>query len=250
MLQKCEGIVIRTSHYGESNKVVTLYTREWGKVGVMAQGAKKPNSRLAAVTQPFTYGYFLVRTSSGLGNLQQGDIISSMREIKEDIFLTAYASYCIDLTDKATEERKPNPFLFELLYQTLNYMNEGIDPEILMYIFEMKMLGTLGLYPILNQCACCGETEGEFAFSIREGGFICHRCLGKDPYHLKISSATVRLLRLFYYLDMSRLGNISVKDETKMELKKVISTYYEEYSGLNLKTKRFLKQMDQLKGLT
>lgn len=249
MLQKCEGIVIRTSHYGEANKVVTLYTREWGKVGVMAVGAKKPNSRLAAVTQPFTYGYFLVKKGSGLGNLQQGDIISSMRSIKEDIFLTAFASYIIDLTDKCTDERKPNPFLFELLYQTLNFMNEGYDPEILSNIYEMKMLNSLGLYPVLNQCSVCGNTEGEFSFSIREGGFICHRCLDKDPYHFKISQATVKLLRLFYYLDISRLGNISVKDETKKELKTIISAYYDEYSGLNLKTKKFLKQMENLKGL-
>lgn len=249
MLQKCEGIVIRANHYGESNKIVTLYTRELGKVGVMARGAKKPNSRFAAVTQPFTYGQFLVRRSSGLGSLEQGEIVSSMREIREDIFLTAYASFIVDLTDKGTDEKKTNPFLFELLYQTLNYMNEGVDPEILMNIYEMKMLHTFGLYPVLDQCSICKNTEGEFSFSIREGGFICHRCLERDPYHYKISKATVRLLRLFYYLDIARLGNISVKDETKKELKMIISAYYDEYSGLNLKTKKFLKQMDQLKGL-
>lgn len=243
MLEKCEGIIIRTTNYGETNKIVTLYTREWGKVGVMARGAKKPNSRLAAVTQLFTYGYFLVQKSSGLGGLQQGEIISSMRSIKEDIFLTAYASYIVDLTDKSLDDRKPNPFLFELVYQTLNLINEGYDAEILVNIFEMKMLNTLGLYPVLNQCTICGHTEGHFSFSIREGGLICHRCLEKDPYHLKISPATVKLLRLFYYLDLSRLGNISVKSETKAELKKVISAYYDEYSGLNLKTKKFLNQM-------
>ncbi|UII54911.1 DNA repair protein RecO [Cytobacillus spongiae] len=246
MLQKCEGIVIRTIDYGETNKVVTLYTREFGKIGVMARGAKKPNSRLSAVTQLFTYGYFLFQKSSGLGSLQQGDIISSWRSIREDIFITAYSSYVVDLTDKVTDDRKPNPFLFELLYQTLNFMNEGYEPQIISHIYEMKMLNPLGLYPVLNQCAACGSADGTFSFSIREGGFICHRCLDKDPYHLKISPATVKLLRLFYYLDLSRLGEISVKDQTKAELNKVISTYYDEYSGLNLKTKKFLNQMNAL----
>ncbi len=246
MFQKCEGIVIRTNHYGETNKIVTLFTREWGKIGVMARGAKKPNSRLAAITQLFTYGQFLVQTSSGLGGLQQGEMLSSMRTIKEDIFLTAYASYVIDLTDKSTDEKKANPFLFEMLYQTLNYINEGYDPEIIVHIFEVKMLNTLGLYPVLNQCAVCGSTDGHFSFSIREGGFICHRCLEKDPYHYKISQSTVKLLRLFYFLDMSRLGNISVKQETKDELKKIINAYYDEYSGLHLKTKKFLNQISQL----
>jgi DNA repair protein RecO (recombination protein O) len=249
MLQKCEGIVIRTTDYGETNKIITIFTREWGKIGVMARGAKKPNSRLSSVTQLFTHGYFLVQRGSGLGSLQQGEIATSLRSIGEDIFLTAYASYIVELTDKCTDEKKPNPFHFELLLQTLNYMNEGYEPDILMNIYEMKMLNVMGLYPVLNQCSVCGSTDGHFSFSIREGGFICHRCLEKDRYHYKLSPATVKLLRLFYYFDLSRLGNISVKAETKAELKNVIDSYYEEYSGLHLKTKKFLNSMDQFRNL-
>lgn len=249
MLQKCEGIVIRTTDYGETNKIITLYTREWGKLGVMARGAKKPNSRLSSITQLFTHGYFLVQRGTGLGSVQQGEMITSLRGIGEDIFLTAYASYIVELTDKCTEEKKPNHFQFELLFQTLNYMNEGYDSDVLMNIYEMKMLNVLGLYPILNQCSVCGSTDGHFSFSIREGGLICHLCLAKDPYHFKISQPTVKLLRLFYYIDLSRLGNISVKEETKAELKKVITAYYEEYSGLYLKTKKFLNSMEQFRNL-
>ena len=248
MFEKCEGVVIRTADYGETNKVVTLYTREWGKVGVMARGAKKPNSRLAAITQPFTYGNFLVQRGRGLGTLQQGEMISSMRGIREDIFLTAYASYVIDLADKSTDEKKPDPYLFELLLQTIQYLDEGYDPEVLVHIFEMKILRVLGLRPILDHCANCGATEGNFVFSIREGGLLCHRCLEIDPYHLKAGQPSIKLLRLFYLLDLSRLGSISVKEETKADIKKIIQAYYDEYSGLHLKTKRFLDQLDNLKG--
>ncbi|MDX8359553.1 DNA repair protein RecO [Cytobacillus sp. IB215316] len=247
MLQKYEGIVIRTNEYGETNKIVTLFTREAGKIGVMARGAKKPNSRLASITQLFTYGHFLIQKGSGLGNLQQGEASSSLRAIREDIFRTAYASYIVELTDKSTEDLKVNPFLFELLYQTLNYMNEGEDLEILTFIYEMKILQVLGLHPVLDHCAICHNSEGQFAFSIKEGGLICHRCYGKDAHHLKISQATVRLLRLFYYYDLSRLGRISVKTETKQQLKTIIAAYYDEYSGLALKSKRFLNQLDNLK---
>ncbi len=249
MIEKCEGIVIRRTDYGENNKIITIYTREWGKIGVMARGANKPNSRLSSVTQLFYYGYFLVQRSTGLGSLSQGESISSFRHIREDIMSTAYASYIVELLDKATDDKKPNPYLFELLYQTLNYINEGYDAEVLKIIFEMKMLSVLGSPPVLNHCASCGQTEGEFSFSIREGGFLCHRCYEQDPYRIKISASTVKLLRLFFYFDLSRLGNISLKDETKMELKQVIDAYYDEYSGVSLKSKKFLKQMDKLNGL-
>ncbi|GIN85450.1 DNA repair protein RecO [Heyndrickxia sporothermodurans] len=247
MLQKCEGIVIRTSDYGESNKIVTLYTREFGKLGVMARGAKKTNSRLSAVSQIFTYGYFLVQTGTGLGTLQQGEMISSMRLIREDIFKTGYASYIVELLDKGTDEKIRNPFLFELLNQTLNYINDDNDIDIITNIFEMKMLNVIGLYPVLNECAICGSKDGRFAFSMRENGLICHRCYEKDKYHLPTSQAAIKLLRLFYYFDLSRLGTISVKDDTKKELRKIISMYYDEYSGLHLKSKKFLDQIDKFR---
>jgi DNA repair protein RecO (recombination protein O) len=246
LLQKVEGIVIRTTNYGETNKIITLLTREFGKVGVMARGAKKPKSRLTAVTQLFTYGQFLIQKGKGLGTLQQGEVVSTMRHIREDIILTAYAAYSVELTDKLTEEGAQNPFLFELLYQVLNFMNEGIDPEILTHIFEMKMLDVAGIHPQLNGCAYCGNREGNFAFSIREGGFLCERCYHRDPHHYKISNKTARLLRLFYYFDLNRLGSISISIDTKQELKTIISAFYDEYSGLNLKSKRFLQQIAML----
>jgi DNA repair protein RecO (recombination protein O) len=243
LFQKVEGIVIRTNDYGETNKIITMFTRELGKVGVMARGARKPSSRLASVSQIFTYGSFLIQTGSGLGTLQQGESLASMKFIKSDIIATAYASNVVELTDKALEDRKANPYLFELLYQTLNFMNEGLDIEILTMIYEIKMLAVIGLYPHLNGCVNCSTTEGRFFFSIGEGGLLCHRCQHKDIHKLQISPATVRLLRLFHSFDMKRLGNISVKEETKKELKTVISRFYEEYSGLVLKSKRFLSQL-------
>lgn len=247
MFVKSEGIVIRTTDYGETNKVVTIYTREFGKVGVMARGANKPNSRLSAVTQLFTYGNFLYQKSSGLGSLNQGDILESFRGIKEDIFLTAYASYIVELLDKGTEDRDRNPFLFEHLYQTLLLLNEGMDPEILTNIFEVKMLNVLGLYPELNQCAICQKKDGKFRFSLRENGLICHRCAGRDPYSLEVSERALKLLRLFYFIDLKRIGQISVKPETKKELRFILDQYYHEFAGLNLKSKKFLNQLDSLK---
>ena len=157
MFQKVEGIVIRTTDYGETNKIVTIYSREFGKVSAMARGAKKPKSRLAAISQLMTHGHFLIQMGSGLGTLQQGEIISSMKEIREDIFLTAYASFIIELTDKATEDKKHNPYLFEMLYQTLHYMCEGVDPEVLSLIYQTKMLPVLGMHPYFDTCAICGR---------------------------------------------------------------------------------------------
>ncbi len=65
LMKKVEGIIIRTTDYGETNKVVTIFTKEFGKLGVMARGAKKPKSRLSSASQLFMYGVFVIQTSSG-----------------------------------------------------------------------------------------------------------------------------------------------------------------------------------------
>ncbi len=249
MMQKVEGIVIRTMDYGESNKIVTLFTRELGKIGVMSRGAKKPKSRLAAVSQLFIYGTFLFQKSQGLGTLNQAEIIDSFRDVRKDLFRASYATYMVEMTDKLTEERQPNPSLFELLYQMLHYLNEGVDADVLLRIFEIKMLAVAGIRPQLDECASCGSTDVPVAFSIRDAGFLCKRCVHKDERAYHLSAHSARLLRLFYYLDLERLGQISLKQETKQELKEIISAYYDEYSGLRLKSKRFLEQLERMDDL-
>ncbi|MCM2677844.1 DNA repair protein RecO [Alkalicoccobacillus plakortidis] len=246
MLDRVEAIVIRTVDYGETNKIITLYTKERGKIGVMARGAKKPRSQLSAVSQPFIYGSFVIYKGSGLGTLNQGDTISSFRKIREDLTLAAYAMYIAEMVDKLTEENQRYLWLFDWLYLSLEKMASGADPEVITRIFEMKMLDVAGISPQLDQCVCCGSTETPVAFSIRFGGFICRSCLHRDEHAFPCSSQTVRLLRLFYEMNLHRLGNISLKKETKQELKQIIRAYYDEYSGVTLKSRRFLDQLERM----
>ncbi len=246
MLDKVEAIVIRTVDYGETNKIITLLTKERGKVGVMARGAKKPRSQLTAVSQPFIYGSFVIYKGSGLGTLNQGDPIKSFRKIREDLTLASYAMYMAELVDKLTEENQRYLFLFDWLYLSLLKMEEGADPEVLTRIFEMKMMDVAGISPNLNQCVSCGSTETPAAFSIRYGGFLCRSCLHKDEHAFPCSTQTSRLLRLFYEMDLYRLGEISLKKETKQQLKDIIRAYYDEYSGVTLKSRRFLDQLERM----
>ncbi|MFD2704149.1 DNA repair protein RecO [Salibacterium lacus] len=245
MLEKAEGIVLRTFAYGETNSILKLFTREAGKISVMARGAKKPKSRLAAVAQPFVYAYFLYYRSTGMKTLNQGDTIDSFRTVRYDIVRTAYASYIAELLDKLTEEQEKNPFLFELVLQLLQRMNEEDDAEVLVRIFEMKMTAQAGIKPVLEKCTHCGSQEGTFHFSVKEAGFLCHRCFHVDERRIAIQPKTVQLLRTFFHLDIGRFGDISIGRKTKDEIRLVLDSYYQEYTGLQLKSKRFLEQMER-----
>lgn len=246
MNQKVEGVIIKSIAYGETHKILTIMSKQLGKIGVIARGAKKPKSKFSACSQLFTYGTFLIQKRNGLGTLRQGDVTESMRKIREDIVKTAYAAYILELTDKVVEEGSGSPFLYNLLYKTLQAINEGKDPEVMMFIYQLKMVDFLGIKPFLDGCETCGGTNGDFVFSIKRAGFLCNSCVHRDPYPIQISPQALKILRLLYYVDIDRLGNISVKKDTKEEIKKVLTIYYEEYSGLYMKSLKFLNQLDAI----
>lgn len=250
MIHKWEGIVIRVRAYGESNKMVTLMTREAGKVTAMARGAKKPSSRLASVTQPFTYGMYMIQRFTGMGTMQQGEHMNSMRHIREDIVATAYASYIVELVDRLIEEGQPQPFAFDVLLQALQAIEEGHDPEAITLFVEWKLLPYTGVQPILHACAGCGAVDGEFAFSFTQGGFLCHRCFHLDPYIIRLSPTQLKLIRMFYKVPIEQVGKLELKKETKQFIKKLVTTIYEEQMGLRLKTRSFIEQLERTPELT
>lgn len=112
------------------------------------------------------HGMYMVQRSSGMGTLQQGEHLASMRHIQTDIIATAYASYIVELVDRLVDEG-PEPFAFEVLLQALNAIEEEHDPEAISLFVDWKLLPYAGVQPILNACSSCGSFDGEFAFSFR-----------------------------------------------------------------------------------
>ncbi|MBN6186166.1 DNA repair protein RecO [Aneurinibacillus sp. BA2021] len=246
MIGKAEGIVVRTTDYGEANKILTVYTREAGKISIMARGAKKSKSRFTAVSQLFTYGYFLYQVSSGMGSLTQGDLLNSFRAVREDLTKTAYAVYMAELLDRLTEAKEPNPYLFEMMLYALKWMEEGKDPEIVARLFEMKMLYVAGCRPQFTGCMSCGAMDVPYFVSMYEGGFVCQSCQRQDASLIAVSPGTVKILRLLQHITMQQLGNVSVKPETKQQLRRVLYAFLEDCTGMHLKSRRFLDQIEQM----
>lgn len=246
VFEKMQGIILRTQDYGETHKIVTLLTKETGKIGAIARGAKKPKSRMAAITQPFVYGEFLIQRGSNLATIQQGEIINSFRPIREDIVKTAYAAYIAELTDKLIDSKLQDPFVFPQFLQTISWISEGKDAEVLSIIYELKMFKKAGIAPVLDRCVRCKSEEGPFYFSINEGGLLCGQCRNVDPEAVLLKDNHVRLLQIFDKVDMERVGDISIKPENKRFLRQLIDAYYDRYGGYFIKSKKFLKQLDML----
>jgi len=244
MNTKAEGIVLRATDYGESNKIITLFTREYGKVGLMARGAKKPRSKLSASSQILTHGVYIYSIGKGLGTLHQGEVENPFRYLKADIYKMAYAAYIVDFIDKMPAADTLSPPLFQLVLTLLNEMNNGLEPQVLMFIFEVKMLAVLGIEPVMSGCIHCGRTDGPFKFSVSGGGLLCFRCTPEDPHAVPVSETFIKLFKLFRQINVARLGKINLKPETLDEFKRILTMYYDANSGMRLKTKRFIEQIE------
>lgn len=247
MLEKIEGIIIKQIDYGETNKIITIFSKNIGKFTALARGAKKPRSRMAAVAQPFILGQFFVYINRGLSTVQQGEIIHSFRKIREDIIKTAYTAYITELTEKLLDDKSPDPFLYEQLYETMKWIAEKEDSEIPIMMYELKMFAKGGFAPVFSHCAHCGTREDANAFSIPEGGLLCNKCKHVDPDAIQLSKIQIKMLHLFQNVGLEQIGDISVKPENRKLFRQIIDAYYDRYGGFYLKSKRFLNQLDKFR---
>ncbi|ANE48942.1 DNA recombination protein RecO [Paenibacillus swuensis] len=245
MLYKVEGIVIRSMDYGEGNKIITIYSKTHGKIGIMAKGAKKLKSRHAGVSQLFTYGEFMFYKTSGLGSLNQGEILTAHHKIRGDLHLAAYAAYLVEMVDRMVEDTEASEFLFEQLKAALDAFEEGKDPQIIVRMFEMKMLHFSGVAPVLDACVHCGRDEPPFSLSPGMGGLLCRLCRLRDPRGISVTEGTVKLLNVFQQVDLRRLGNITVKHETRLQLKQCMRAYMDIHVSIPFRSLHFLDQMDK-----
>lgn len=247
VLEKIKAVIIKTQDYGETHKIVTLYSKKIGKFSAIARGAKKTKSRMAAVTQPFIYGEFFVYINSGLSTIQQGEIINSFRAIRENIIKTAYTAYIAELTDKILNQKQPDIELYDQFFHTLEYISENENAEIPVMMYELKLYERGGFAPVVDRCVNCGNQDNLTSFSIREGGLLCTACQKLDPYTFNLTPSIAKILSVFLYVGLERVGNISIKKENEVMLRNLLDQYYDQYGGYLLKSRRFLKQLDLLR---
>ncbi|MCY1691940.1 DNA repair protein RecO [Exiguobacterium sp. SL14] len=203
----------------------------------------RQGDRFNAASQPFVRAVYIYPRSRGLGQLKSADVITSHAHIRQDVVLMAYAMYLLELADKALDERVPQPTLYDLFVEGLEAMDDGLDPDVVSFIIELRLLRHLGIAPHLNGCTICGSAEAPFAFSLHHGGLLCRRHRHEDEHAVFMSEAVAKMLYVFSVYDFSRIGTVTVKPETKRLLRQIMDAYMERYSGLRLRSKRVLDQL-------
>ena len=243
MIRKIEGIVISEIDYKESSKIINILTPEEGILGIIARGTKQVKSKLSGVTSKLTYGYFHINyRENGLSNLIEVDIINHFKNIRKNIDLMSYSLYLLELAEKVYKHDNDKN-IYEMLIASLNKIDDGYDYQVITDIFELKMLDFLGIRPVIDECVNCGNKDDIVTISSYRGGYLCKNCCQGEAI---VNIKTVKLLRMFYYVDISKISKIEVADNIKQELSRFIYDYYDRYSGIYLKSREFLQNLEKL----
>ena len=112
--------------------------------------------------------------------------------------------------------------------------------KILTNILELQYLEYLGINLNLDSCVKCGSTK-VVTLSLSKGGYICAKHRTNEAI---LDEKVMKLLRLYYYVDISKISNLDIDKKTSDKISEIIDLYYEEYSGVYLKSKKLLKELD------
>ena len=243
MIKKIEGIIVSTVDYKESSKIINIFTKENGIIGVLAKGSKNIKSKISATSNVLCYGTFHLKYwEYSLPTLIEVDIINSLKEIRKDLTKTNYALFLLELAS-GVYRHEQNENIYPLLITGLLKINDNYDPSIITNIIELKLLDDLGIKPVVDKCVSCASHNNIVTISSYKGGYLCKDCVGTEfIYHIK----TIKLIRMFYYIDLSKITKIEISDAIKKELNLFIDDYYERYSGLYLKSKNFLETFSKI----
>ena len=178
--EKATGLVVRVMDWSESSRIATIWTREFGKVRVLAKGGRRLKSNFEVALDLLSVcSIVLLRKSSGLDLLTEARVEERFPGLRRDLQALNAGYYVAELLGEGTQDYDPHPALFDRSIDALRKLSAGGDALGLASAYELAWLGELGLRPVFDRCVGCltGDVSaGRVAFSAAAGGVLCSAC--------------------------------------------------------------------------
>jgi DNA repair protein RecO (recombination protein O) len=232
--------VLRKLDYGEADRIFTLLTRTHGKVGAIAKGVRRPESRLGPSLE--LYSHVDVLLAKGRGEL---DVVAQVSRIPGyriagDVGQMAHAALIAELAERVCEDRHPVDGVYEMTVSALDELSRETDPRRASAWFLMTALDLLGYAPQLSSCASCERPLAARAapFSPEAGGFLCERCA--LPSMEPVPLAAIKVLRLMAAGDLATYRRLKLDGALLNSLDWVLQSQLEHHLDRRLKSLAFL----------
>jgi len=235
---KDKGVVLREQAVNESDKRVTLLLKEHGKLTASVRGARKPKSKLAAATQTFTYGEYVLLEGNGFFSLTQAAVLESFHGLRKRYETYCRAMYFLELADgmllRDMAAREP----LRLLLRGLQALARGMPhEELAAAVFTYKFLQAEGYSPCMDFCAFCGEEADGPRLFFTADGLCCRNCVktlrGRS---IAIDGAASAAIRAVLAAEAENLFRMDAPEELRLALSKTSALFREENLDLRLKS--------------
>jgi DNA repair protein RecO (recombination protein O) len=236
------AIVLRQRKLGDTDKIVTLYTANFGKVDATAKGVRRLTSRLAGNVEPLSHGSFMLAHGRNLDIITQVQSIETFQPLREDLSRLSHALYAAELIDRGTEERSENFALYRLLLDTLRRLSQDNDLDLVLRFFEISLLDKLGYRPELQQCVIChdpSKADGKY-LSASAGGIVCDDCRPPEIVLRAISPDALRVLRLLQAANFREVTELRLDAELAGELERHLREAFHFALERDVKSATFL----------
>ncbi|HUL42984.1 MAG TPA: DNA repair protein RecO [Bacteroidota bacterium] len=199
-ISKTDAVILRTMKFRESSKIVSFYTRQFGKMSAIVKGAQRAKHGFGTMLEPMSHVALVVYRKDGrdIQTISQCDSIESFRHIREDLEKMAAGMSIIELVSLIAHEEENGP-LFKLLTETLRAIDvASSDPKKCYWYFHLKMMGVLGFEPKFDRCAVCAKElavgSREIKFLLGKGGPLCPACQTTTGTTVAVSAPVHRFL--------------------------------------------------------
>ncbi len=244
--QASQAIVLQTRDYSELDRIVSLYTKDFGRLQGIAKAAKRSQRRFGGTLEPATCvnAFFVVR--EGLVRLERCELVEAFPQLALDVKKTVFSSYLVELVQLLTPERQSSPDIFELLYYFIRLLAGSAFREGMLRLFELRLFSLLGYQPQFLHCTVCNNAfrmQESYTFSVRRGGLVCGRCAREGSAVLPLSKGTIRAFQQAQQLELSKISRLCLSREANEEGKIIFGRFLEYHIGRKPKSLSILNQL-------
>ena len=255
------AIVLRRIDLGEKDRILTLFSREHGKLSAVAKGARRPGSRLAGTSEPFTYSKMLLSSGRDLDVLSQAEIKESFPNVKASIAGVAYGVYLLELVNSSVDQRQPNPDIFDTLLSAMYVLEGGTDPEMTARYFEVQLLSILGYEPHFEACLRCGRTPASIrppdrvysapaekervSFSPAMGGIICAKCGSPPNDAISVPAAISSYVKALRAVEPHKIKDMHFPKGARRDLARMLRWHIRYRLERDLKSTDFIDMISE-----
>lgn len=262
--KKTEAIVIKAMNLRETDKIITFFSRDFGKIQGIARGIRKIHSKYSGKLELFTrlnVIFFQKIESLQTGgqhpllNITQADVVEVFPELQADFNKLIGASYVAEFLNRVFEPHDDSqPQVYPLVCKTLRAMAEAQQIRPILPAFELKLLTHLGYAPELNRCTNCRTSRAKLletlpvapqspGFSFATGGFLCPSCRPLKKEAVEVTYQALDLLQTLLETDISQVEHLTFPTPIHQEIKLILTNYLQFHLGLSLKTDTFVQKL-------